>query len=121
MVNEQEKTSSDNARSASRADEGKFTIVNVHTDAGTPISYITNGQNVPEDIASADCRQLARTILRVSDPSDEHPWRLQGGSGTRRVADVSHGHQRERVRARRGDPNSPRVERDAACARRECS
>ncbi len=31
-----------------------------------PISYVTNGQNVPEDIASAERRMLAKAILRMS-------------------------------------------------------
>jgi flagellar biosynthesis protein FlhF len=28
-----------------------------------PLSYVTNGQNVPDDIAAADRRQLARAVL----------------------------------------------------------
>jgi flagellar biosynthesis protein FlhF len=30
-----------------------------------PLSYVTNGQNVPDDISAADSRQLARTMLAV--------------------------------------------------------
>lgn len=31
-----------------------------------PLSYVTNGQNVPDDIAAADPRQLARIVLGMS-------------------------------------------------------
>jgi flagellar biosynthesis protein FlhF len=31
--------------------------------SGLPLSYVTNGQNVPDDISPADSRQLARTLL----------------------------------------------------------
>jgi flagellar biosynthesis protein FlhF len=30
-----------------------------------PVSYLTNGQNVPDDIETADCRRLARLILAM--------------------------------------------------------
>lgn len=30
---------------------------------GLPLSYVTNGQNVPDDIDQADCRKIAREIL----------------------------------------------------------
>jgi flagellar biosynthesis protein FlhF len=30
-----------------------------------PLSYVTMGQNVPDDIASADARKLARRMLRM--------------------------------------------------------
>jgi flagellar biosynthesis protein FlhF len=36
--------------------------------SGLPISYLTDGQNVPDDIQTADARRLAATILGV-DPS----------------------------------------------------
>jgi flagellar biosynthesis protein FlhF len=32
-----------------------------------PLSYLTNGQNVPDDIAAAESRKLARMMLNVSD------------------------------------------------------
>lgn len=31
-----------------------------------PLSYLTDGQNVPDDIAPADCRRLARRIMGVA-------------------------------------------------------
>jgi flagellar biosynthesis protein FlhF len=34
--------------------------------SGLPLSYVTNGQNVPDDIAAADSRQIARAMLAVS-------------------------------------------------------
>ena len=34
-----------------------------------PISYVTNGQNVPDDIAAADRRRLARSILGMDELS----------------------------------------------------
>ena len=42
---------------------GLGSILPVLRSSKLPISYITNGQNVPEDIASADRRKLARAIL----------------------------------------------------------
>jgi flagellar biosynthesis protein FlhF len=33
--------------------------------SGLPLSYVTHGQNVPQDIAPADRRRLARAILRM--------------------------------------------------------
>jgi flagellar biosynthesis protein FlhF len=32
-----------------------------------PISYVTNGQNVPDDIEPADNRRLARAVLGMED------------------------------------------------------
>jgi flagellar biosynthesis protein FlhF len=32
-----------------------------------PLSYLTNGQNVPDDIEVADARRLARLVLGVGD------------------------------------------------------
>lgn len=32
-----------------------------------PLSYVTNGQNVPDDIEAAECRRLARLVLGVED------------------------------------------------------
>ncbi|MBI3463810.1 MAG: flagellar biosynthesis protein FlhF [Planctomycetes bacterium] len=34
--------------------------------SGLPLSYVTNGQNVPDDIAAADNRQIARAMLAVA-------------------------------------------------------
>jgi flagellar biosynthesis protein FlhF len=34
-------------------------------DSGLPLSYVTNGQNVPDDISAADNRQLARIMLAM--------------------------------------------------------
>jgi flagellar biosynthesis protein FlhF len=31
-----------------------------------PLSYLTNGQNVPDDIEAAECRRLARAVLGMS-------------------------------------------------------
>jgi flagellar biosynthesis protein FlhF len=42
---------------------GLGNILPVLRSSKLPISYITNGQNVPEDIASADRRKLARAML----------------------------------------------------------
>ena len=33
-----------------------------------PLSYVTNGQNVPDDIAAADRRRLTRSILGIDAP-----------------------------------------------------
>jgi flagellar biosynthesis protein FlhF len=32
-----------------------------------PLSYLTNGQNVPDDIEAADCRKLARVVLGMEN------------------------------------------------------
>ena len=32
-----------------------------------PMSYVTNGQNVPDDIEAADRRKLARTVLGINE------------------------------------------------------
>jgi flagellar biosynthesis protein FlhF len=32
-----------------------------------PLSYLTNGQNVPDDIEAADCRKLARIVLGMKN------------------------------------------------------
>ena len=39
-------------------------ILNIACACKTPLSYVTDGQEVPDDIAVADSRQLARQILR---------------------------------------------------------
>ena len=42
---------------------GLGSILPVLRSSNLPISYVTNGQNVPDDIASAERRKLARAIL----------------------------------------------------------
>ena len=39
------------------------TLLNVAENAGIPISYVTSGQKVPEDIERADGRRFAELIL----------------------------------------------------------
>lgn len=34
-----------------------------------PLSYVTNGQNVPDDIQAADCRRLTRMVLDIGQPA----------------------------------------------------
>lgn len=36
-----------------------------------PLSYVTNGQNVPDDIAAADAKRLVRLVLGLDRPQDE--------------------------------------------------
>ncbi|MBN1420112.1 MAG: hypothetical protein JXP34_15140 [Planctomycetes bacterium] len=43
--------------------EGLGGILEIARTAGRPISYVTNGQNVPDDIQAVDARALARIIL----------------------------------------------------------
>jgi flagellar biosynthesis protein FlhF len=38
--------------------------------SGLPLSYVTDGQNVPDDIQTADARRLARTILGVDSSAE---------------------------------------------------
>ena len=42
-------------------------ILNLSLRSRLPISYIATGQNVPEDIITADSEQIARTLLGKSD------------------------------------------------------
>ncbi len=44
---------------------------------GLPLSYLTNGQSVPDDIETADARELARMILQV-DPSVHERFAASG-------------------------------------------
>ena len=37
--------------------------------SGLPLSYVTNGQNVPDDIQPADAKRLARLILGLDTSS----------------------------------------------------
>lgn len=39
-------------------------LLPVVRDCGLPLSYVTSGQNVPDDIAAADARQLATMMVR---------------------------------------------------------
>jgi len=41
-------------------------ILNVAAETKSPISYVTNGQMIPDDIKLANSEQLARMILRVA-------------------------------------------------------
>jgi flagellar biosynthesis protein FlhF len=36
--------------------------------SGLPLSYLTNGQNVPDDIDTADAGHVARLILSIENP-----------------------------------------------------
>ena len=38
-------------------------ILNIKLYTGAPISYITCGQNVPDDIESVDVQKLAKSLL----------------------------------------------------------
>lgn len=40
-------------------------LIELLTQVRLPISYLTNGQNVPDDIQAADTRRLVRQILRL--------------------------------------------------------
>jgi len=42
---------------------GLGNLLPVLRDCNLPVSYVTNGQNVPDDIAAADRRRLARIVL----------------------------------------------------------
>ena len=44
---------------------GLGNVLPVLRSSGLPLSYLTNGQNVPDDIETADARRLARMILQV--------------------------------------------------------
>ena len=38
-------------------------LYDVLDQAGTPVSYVTNGQNVPQDIEDVSAREMARLII----------------------------------------------------------
>ena len=40
-------------------------VLPVARQSGLPLSYLTNGQNVPDDIETADSHRLARLILGI--------------------------------------------------------
>lgn len=49
---------------------GLGNLLPVIREAGLPLSYVTNGQNVPDDIDAADSRDLARIVLGDADLDD---------------------------------------------------
>lgn len=49
---------------------GLGSLLPLLADCGLPLSYVTNGQNVPDDIVVADRRQLARFVLGQSADQD---------------------------------------------------
>lgn len=48
------------------------TIVPLLRSCGLPLSYVTHGQNVPDDMEAADPRRLARSILKMK--TVDAPW-----------------------------------------------
>ncbi|MBN2477120.1 MAG: flagellar biosynthesis protein FlhF [Pirellulales bacterium] len=50
---------------------GLGNILPVLRSSRLPLSYLTNGQNVPDDIETADARRLARLILDVPTSSED--------------------------------------------------
>ena len=48
---------------------GLGNILPLMRDCRLPLSYLTDGQNVPDDIRCADSRRLAREILGMEDNS----------------------------------------------------
>ncbi|WP_214000044.1 flagellar biosynthesis protein FlhF [Arsukibacterium sp.] len=51
-------------------------VINVAIQNALPVSYLTNGQRVPEDIVVADAADLVQRaeILRLTHSSTEHQW-----------------------------------------------
>jgi len=49
---------------------GLGNVLPVLRSSGLPLSYLTNGQNVPDDIEAADAHRLARAILQIDRPTD---------------------------------------------------
>jgi flagellar biosynthesis protein FlhF len=45
-----------------------------------PLSYLTNGQNVPDDIAPADARKLARLVLGLDQALDQRSLNWSGAA-----------------------------------------
>jgi flagellar biosynthesis protein FlhF len=43
--------------------DGLGNVLSLARSSGLPLSYLTDGQNVPDDIQTADGRQIARMIL----------------------------------------------------------
>ena len=51
--------------------------------SGLPLSYLTDGQNVPDDIQTADARRLARMILAIDSSAKRLVGRpCEAASGT---------------------------------------
>ena len=46
-------------------------LLSVTRNCGLPISYLTDGQNVPDDIQVADAMRLARMILENRQPNKQ--------------------------------------------------
>ncbi|MEN6452505.1 MAG: flagellar biosynthesis protein FlhF [Thermoguttaceae bacterium] len=51
---------------------GLGNVLPVLRSSGLPLSYLTDGQNVPDDIEVADSRSLARRILQLDSSEDPH-------------------------------------------------
>lgn len=49
--------------------DGLGRLLSVTRESGLPISYLTNGQNVPDDIAVAEAKGLADSILTPATPA----------------------------------------------------
>jgi flagellar biosynthesis protein FlhF len=45
-------------------------VLPVARNGGLPLSYLTNGQNVPDDIETADPHRLARLVLELDPVSN---------------------------------------------------
>jgi len=48
---------------------GLGTLLPLLRSCRLPLSYVTHGQNVPDDIAAADRRKLTRSILGIDATS----------------------------------------------------
>ena len=57
-------------------------VINVAIANALPVSYLTNGQRVPEDIAVADAHTLVQQAekLRIAHSSTAHQWYNDGMS-----------------------------------------
>ncbi|MBZ9610244.1 flagellar biosynthesis protein FlhF [Rheinheimera maricola] len=55
-------------------------VINVAIQNALPVSYLTNGQRVPEDIAVADAKKLVQQAdkLRIAQSSTGHQWYNDG-------------------------------------------
>jgi flagellar biosynthesis protein FlhF len=52
---------------------GLGNVLPVLRTSGLPLSYLTNGQSVPDDIETADSRRLAQMILQIDPSLSERP------------------------------------------------
>ena len=50
---------------------GLGNVLSVLRSSGLPLSYLTDGQNVPDDIQTADAHRLARMILAIDSSRNE--------------------------------------------------